>query len=425
MIGRVFVTLKAAAMPLVLIAGFGCDADARIRKPALRVTVAPAVSRDIIWGEQITLTPPDGGMGRYPRLVQIKTAAHQGDLLLFYQTERTGGDFWMYRSNDGGHHWGNPVKVNAASAAWNFASCNVIQLQDGRLMMTMQRRARNSNLGQDFYMDVRFSSDGGDRWTARQQVFQGANWEGRAIQVPHDANGDGIADIYLFFTQHVIPTTLPVAEASRVGDHGRAVAWIASYDGGKSWGDPNAERFTGRIVHRNFLEGPGQTPTDQSGGGMPTPFLLPDNRVGFVAEEIEKKPSPLLIANDPGDWDWTGAAFQGPWSSADYDGSQDDRIYPAAPENRWRIDTLEFGGAPYGTVLPDGRIAVSTNSAKRIKVWVGDANGHDFHLQDLPFGTAKTLYSFIEPIGPHEVLVGAGPADSGDSFIYLRRGTLQ
>ena len=31
----------------------------------------------------------------------------------------------------------------------------------------------------------------------------------------------------------------------------------------------------------------------------------------------------------------------------------------------------EFGGAPYGVILPDGRIAVATNSNKPIKVWIG------------------------------------------------------
>lgn len=86
---------------------------------------------------------------------------------------------------------------------------------------------------------------------------------------------------------------------------------------------------------------------------------------------------------------------------------------------------MEFGGAPYGTVLPDGRIAVSLNSAKRIKVWVGDRNGQGFQVQENPFDDSRALYSFIEPITDNEVLVGAGPADNGEKFIYLRFGTIQ
>jgi hypothetical protein len=379
----------------------------------------------ITWGETITLTPPDGGMGRYPRLVKIEHGAHAGDLLLCYQSDAMGGDFFLYRSRDLGRSWDGPEMVNNANRTWNYASCNVIQLTDGRLLMSMQRRLKGSNLGQDYYMDVRFSEDGGETWGAPIEAFQGANWEGRPFEVPHDGNGDGINDIYLFYTQRVIDTQTEASRASREGDFGRAVAWVASYDGGATWTDPNPERFTGRIVHRNFDESRREAATDQSGGGMPTPFLLPNDRVGFVAEEIGKAASPYLVANDPGDWDWTGPAFQGPWTSADYDGSNDDAVYPLDPDNIWRVNTLEFGGAPYGTVLPDGRIAVSVNSAKVIKVWVGDENGKGFRLQDNPFGNKRAFYSFIEPISDSEILVGAGPVEAGESFIYLRVGHIR
>lgn len=380
----------------------------------------------IEWGERITLVPPEGGMGRYPRLVKVTKGARAGDLLLCYQTEETGGDFWMYRSSDNGHSWDGPKLVNSATRQWNYASCNVIQLSDGRLMMSMLRRARGSVLGKDFFIDVRFSGDGGESWGAPQQVFQGANWEGRAIEVPHDANGDGTRDIYLFFTQNMVPTTQDAAVAARNEGEGtnRGVAWIASYDGGKSWSDPNPERFTGRIVHRNFDEAPGEAPTERSGGGMPTPFLLPKDRIGFVAEEIGKARSPYVVANDPGDWDWTGAAFQGPWTSADYDGIGDDAVYPQDPDNAWPVTEAEFGGAPYGTVLPDGRIAVAVNTKKRINVWVGDRNGRNFQPQQNPFGGEPSFYAFIEPISPGEVLVGAGPPEAPGGFIYLRRGRI-
>ena len=32
--------------------------------------------------------------------------------------------------------------------------------------------------------------------------------------------------------------------------NGRGVAYIASYDAGKTWVDPNAERYTGKLIHR-------------------------------------------------------------------------------------------------------------------------------------------------------------------------------
>ena len=392
---------------------------------ALPKTIADVpASHDIIWGDQITLHPPGGAMGRYPRLLKIKTGAHAGDLLLSYQTQTSGGDFMLYRSTDNGRTWAVPYLVNKATPDWDYASCNIIQLTDGRLLMTMQRRVRGSNLGKDYYIDVKFSSDGGLTWGAPQQVFQGANWEGRPFEVPNDANGDGKNDIYLFFTQRVIDTQTAAAKASRRNDYGRAVSIIASYDGGATWQNRNPERFTGQIIHRNYLEGPKMDATDASGGGMPQPFLLPGNRVGFVVEELGKRESPLVVANDPGDWDWTGPAFQGPWTSADYDGVADNNVYPTPKTNTWPAQNIEFSRAPYAAVLPDGRVVMASQTPQIIRVWVGDKTAHNFKPQELPFGMNQSVYAVIEPIAPTEVLVAGGSFNPTDNFIYLRFGTL-
>ena len=388
---------------------------------------ALAPAGEITWGKTITLTPPGQTLGRYPRLVQLKTGAHAGDLLLTYQTELNGGDFMQYRSSDKGQTWTGPQVINKATSDWDFASCNVIELEDGRLLMTMQRRKVGSNLGGDYYMDVKYSSDGGETWGKPQQVFQGANWEGRPMQVPHDANGDGIDDIYLFFTQRIIETTLAAADASRKGDNGRGVAYIASYDAGKTWVDPNAERYTGKLIHRNFdlRRGIAKTEDGRSGGGMPQPFLLPDNRVGFVVEEANMKESPYIVANDPGDWDWTGKDFQGPWTSADYDGKGDRKVYPTSPQNAWPATTTSFGNGPYASVLPDGRIIMASRNEKVVAVWLGDKTAHNFKFEDLPFGRTPTAYPFVEAIGDNQILVAGGAQGKKDNFIMLRFGTVK
>ncbi|MEO8245007.1 MAG: sialidase family protein [bacterium] len=409
----------------LLLAGIGLQTPTGAVMARTKQIADVPVSHDIIWGDQITLTPPNGTMGRYPRLVDLKTGPHKGDLLLTYQTDAHGGDFMMYRSSDRGRTWADPVLVNKATPQWDFASCNIIQLTDGRLLMSMQRRVPGSNLGKNFYIDVKFSDDGGETWGKPQQVFQGANWEGRPFEVPNDMNGDGIKDIYLFFTQHVIDTTIPAEKAKRHNDHGRAISFVASYDGGKTWVNHNTERFTGKIIHRDYQEGANMPAIDESGGGMPQPFLLPDNRVGFVVEELQKKQSPMIVANDPGDWDWTGAPFQGQWTSADYDGSTDNNVYPTGKEYTWAPQDIEFSKAPYIAAVADGRYVMASQTPQIIRVWVGDKTAHDFKPQELPFGKNEAVFPMIEPISPTEVLVAGGSYKDSDNFIYLRFGTLK
>ena len=385
---------------------------------------AMAEAGSIVWGDRIDLTPPQGG-GAYPRLVKIKTGPGAGDLLLFYQSAFLGGDTWMDRSHDGGKTWTAPEVVNARAGKWKYANCNVIQLDDGRLLMTFQRRDGTSGLAKDYFIDTRYSSDGGKTWGAPQQIFQGMNWEGRPIQVPHDANGDGNNDIYLFFTQQTVPTNVPADQATNKVAHGVGVAWIASYDNGKTWVDPNSERFTGRIVHRDFMEPAGKPGSPRSAGGMPTPFLIGKDRIAFVAEEIGKAHSPYVVASGPGDWNWEGAAFAGDWTSADYDGSTDDKVYPDSKAHAWLVSPDTFAAAPFAANLADHRIAVSANSKGHVVVWIGDETGHGFVAQDMPFDEPMNFFSFIEPISENQVIVGAGPGGDQRSFVHLRIGTIK
>lgn len=378
----------------------------------------------IVWGDRIDLTPPAGG-GAYPRLVKINAGPGAGDLLLTYQSGFLGGDIWMDRSHDGGHTWAAPEVVNARAGKWKYANCNIIQLDDGRLMMTFQRRDRSSALAKDYYIDVRYSSDGGKTWTQPAQVFQGMNWEGRPIQVPHDANGDGNNDIYIFFTQQTVPTNVPADQASKKIANGVGVAWIASYDDGKTWTDPNSERFTGRIVHRDFMEPAGKAPDPRSAGGMPSPFLIGSDRIAFVSEDIGKAHSPYIVAADPGDWDWTGAAFKGAWTSADYDGSADNKVYPSTAANQWLVSKNTFAAAPFAANLADHRVVISATAKKHVVVWIGDTSGRNFVAQAMPFDEPMNFFSFVEPISDNQIIVGAGPGGDKDSFVHLRIGTIK
>ena len=76
-----FGSSRAVVLSLALIAG------AAQSEPSFMGSIAALTPGDeIVWGKTITLTPPDGAMGRYPRLVKLESGPHAGDLLMTYQT---------------------------------------------------------------------------------------------------------------------------------------------------------------------------------------------------------------------------------------------------------------------------------------------------------------------------------------------------
>ncbi len=292
--------------------------------------------------------------------------------------------------------------------------------------MTLQHRLKGvTNNAKNYFIDTRYSSDGGYTWSVPRSVFQGLHWEARPMQVPHDANGDGNNDIYIFLTQVIVPTTLPADQANATTSNGVGVAWIASYDNGKTWTNPSTERFAAKIIHRNYAEPSGVSADYKSAGGMAAPFMIGRDRVAFVAEEINKVESPYIVATDPGDWDWNGAAFTGPWTSVDYDGTNDANVYPHSDTNAWVVSPGTFGAGPFAATLSDGRILMAAGSDRLIAVWVGDETGHNFIAQPIPFSVPAGIWPFIMPISDTQIIVAAGSGTSSKHFVNVRLGTIK
>jgi hypothetical protein len=254
--------------------------------------------------------------------------------------------------------------------------------------------------------------------------------------VYHDKNGDGHNDIYLYYTQEINPTYFRPEYSTQGYSIGRAIAYIVSYDNGVSWQTNSEERFSGRIIHRNYN---GQ---NKSQGGMPTMVELPGHRIAVVAEAPIGSTiafASWVTASDPYDYDFDN--IQGPWSSVNYnvniqqavyDGDgyidpssvtllSDPNVYPNNPNNLWTMSSV-YGNAPFTCALPNGNIAYSQNSNQKIRVFMANANGKGSVEMNRPFSNEfNTFYSSIIPISDNMVLCTAHDYDN-NSRIHMNRG---
>lgn len=391
----------------------------------------------ISWESAVTIPTP---FSKYIRTCKIEHGAAAGDILLTYSDKDHSGNIWMIRSSDLGLTWSIPVIIVKSPKMSNgeyVFNANMIQLEDERLMLVYQHRWDPGTIATKSYTAVCYSSDGGHTWTAEDKTPTVCVWEGRPIQVHNDKDGDGNNDIYIYFTQEVTPTFFPPEDCSQNYSVGRAVAYIVSYDNGKTWNTNTSERFSGRIIHRNYNS------EINSQGGMPTMAELPNHRIAVVAEAPKGSSyafASWVIASDPYDYDFDN--IQGNWTSIDYNVNKqnavtdsngfilpssvtlkyDNYVYPNNPANLWKMSTV-YGNAPFTCVMPNGLIAYSQNSSQKILVFVANANGRNSVAVANPFGSSNTFYSSIIPISDNMVLCTAQDADA-NSMIYLCRGQI-
>lgn len=397
-----------------------------------------SLQAQITWETPRTIDTP---YSKYIRTCKIERGPSAGDILLTYSDRQHGGNIWMIRSSDFGENWSDPVKIlqspKIADGEYIF-NANMIQLQDDRLMLCYQHRWDPGTIATKSYTGVRYSSDGGDTWTNEQKTPNTCVWEARPIQVNHDKNGDGHDDIYIYYTQEVNPTFYRPEHCTQEYSVGRAVAYVVSYDNGVTWQTNSLERFSGRIIHRNF-NGQGS-----SQGGMPTIIELPNHRIAVVAEAPNGNDiafASWVTVSDPNDYDFDN--IQGSWSSVDYNVdishasydvngyvvpssvtlTPDPNVYPNKPQNLWKMSSV-YGNAPFTCVLPNGRIAYSQNSNQKIRVFVADVDGKNSIEVARPFSNAyATFYSSIIPISDNMVLVTAHDY-TDNSRIHINRGTI-
>jgi hypothetical protein len=405
----------------------------------LFLIVYSTVFSQISWETPRTISTP---YSKYIRTCKIERGPAAGDILMTYSDRAHGGNIWIMRSSDLGLTWTEPVILlrspRIADGEYIF-NANIIQLQDDRLMMAYQHRWDPGTVATKSFTGIRYSTDGGYTWSDEQKTPNVCVWEARPIQVHHDKNNDGHNDIYLYYTQEINPTFFRPEHCNQHNSVGRAVAYMVSYDNGVSWETNSDERYSGRIIHRNYNGHP------ESQGGMPTMIELPGHRIAVVAEAPKGAAvafASWVIASDPYDYDFDN--IQGDWCSVDYnvdisnasydnDGYvipssvtliSDPNVYPDNPDNLWRMSDV-YGNAPFTCVLPNGLVAYSQNSAQRIRVFVADAYGKNSKEVARPFSnTYRTFYPSIIPISDDMVLITAHDYDD-NSQIHINRGVIQ
>jgi hypothetical protein len=380
---------------------------------------------EITWKEEIVLD----GTFKYVRLCKVTKGPAAGDIIMTYFQSDHSAPFGMRRSKDGGRIWSTETIFMRNNTINYFVNPGILQLDDGRLMLSYCKRGKEtSSTILDQGPCVRFSTDGGYTWGAETFIAYGGDYEPTAIQVPHDKNGDGHNDIYLYWSMAITDQSYELA-TTPVGDvkRGFACGVVASYDNGVTWENFMPTKLGARIVHRNF-EYKKNSSYYMSKGNMPTPVLLPNHKVGVACEAVDKANSPWFTVSDSGDWDW--ANFQGQqWSDYTYFGyppyktPYDNNVYPTDRSKCYRPTYQDdtFGGAPYVSVMSNGKIVFSHNSGQEIKVFVTDVNGKNPVQQADPFPSREnSFYSCIIPLNDHEVMVAAhNNIDKSQAFVRI------
>jgi hypothetical protein len=380
---------------------------------------------EINWKEEIFLD----GTFKFIRLCKVTKGPAAGDLIMTYFQNDHSAPFGMRRSTDEGRTWSEEVIFMRNSATEYFVNPSLLQLDDGRLMLSYCKRPKENTRYTPLQGPcVRFSTDGGYNWGPETFIAWSGDYEPTAIQVPHDKNGDGHNDIYLFWSMAIVDqsfdlNTTPVGEVRR----GFACGVVASYDNGETWDNFMPTKLGARIIHRNF-DYKNNSGYYMSKGNMPTPVLLPNHRMGVVCEAVDKASSPWFTISDPGDWDWENLQNQH-WTDFTYFGyppytiPHDTNVYPTNREQCFRptFQDNTFGGAPYTCVMPNGKIVFSHNSAQKIRVFVADAHGRNAVRQQDPFPDKEnSFYSCIIPLNDREVIVAAhNNIDKSQAYIRI------
>lgn len=294
--------------------------------------------------------PNDSGYNGYARLIELQ----DGSLLVTYESH---GATLVKKSTDSGNTWSAPITVAPFSEGVNMATPDVIQLQNGTILLAYNPRPGSTALPtKKFLIKTILSTDGGLTWQNDQVVYEGDTvfengvWEPAALQLP---NGE----VQLYFSN----------ENMYQSSSEQNISVLRSQDNGVTW--------TTQPEIASFRAG--------SRDGMPSPLLLEDeNTIVFSIEDngINNQFKPYIIRN----------TLSENWSEPT-NGNSANRTYALATA----LDNSEYAGAPYLAKLATGEILLSYQGTENrsgtdlnnadMKVAIGTEDATDFNRTSVPF----------------------------------------
>lgn len=278
--------------------------------------------------------------GGYVRMITLST----GELMAAYAS---GNSIKVAKSTDAGKSWEKAITVTKpertpTNEALSVANANVFELPDGTLIAAYRAHSP-SNTKKNFYTSIRFqlSKDGGNTWGERKIIveytrsdsnFKGF-WEPHMCMLP-----DGKLAIY--YANDYVGTKNDEYPFVSAGQYQHIMVHVYNNE---------TETFGEPIIASNGEK-------HNSRDGMPVVCRLSDGGLVMVIEANSDKnyvfTTQMLFSEDGINW------------------SDPITVYKPTVSKH-------YAGAPYVTLLPDGRLAVSCQATQFSGSTTGDSNVHN------------------------------------------------
>lgn len=388
---------KVGVLLLGLLVWTGCGDDEPEVTPSTeeKTKNKPAITGSRIGWDYSTfkkVSAPGARYNGYARVIQLQDKS----LMCVYEAD---GRVLIVRSSDLGATWSGPITVAAKPASFNNAVPDILQLNDGSILVCYNPRPHDIDPSRRFGIKTKKSYDGGLTWRDERLLYQAGYqfengcWEPSAIQLP-----DG--EIQLYFAN----------EGPYTSSSEQNISMLRSFDNGLTWtSQPEIVSFR-----------PGRR------DGMPSPLLLQNGKDIVVAIEDNGvgEFKPYTVRTTVSDSWSTPVGANSPNRNYSLIESLNSSIYAGAPYLR-QLKTGETVMSYQGT---EGR--TNNISSADMKVVIGNSEAKNFDRKSVPFSiraNSSGLWNSINVLDDNTVIALTstnGFNSRGDTEVWMIKGHL-